>query len=147
MTSAYACGGCQAAGLIRYLLLRGIRRSHKLNRVPLRMDFTEINSRGKRGVLLGRIDRQNSRFRTAKTTIIKFGFHASFFELESAKNALNEKLFSIIFLQHRFIVLERPQYLNGHGHEIVASESGVRVLVSLKVQRVEELIHVKSLRA
>ncbi|GFT40478.1 hypothetical protein TNCV_1646541 [Trichonephila clavipes] len=34
----------------------------KLNRVPLRMDFTEINSRGKRGELLGRIDRQNSRF-------------------------------------------------------------------------------------
>ncbi|GFV11250.1 tigger transposable element-derived protein 1 [Trichonephila clavipes] len=54
------------------------------------MDFTEINSRGKRGELLGRIDRQNSRFRTAKTIIIKFGLHASFVELESAKNAVNE---------------------------------------------------------
>ncbi|GFU51814.1 transposable element Tc3 transposase [Trichonephila clavipes] len=63
---------------------------YELNRVPLRMDFTEINSRGKRGELLGRIDRQNSRFRTAKTTIIKFGLHASFVELESAKSALNE---------------------------------------------------------
>ncbi|GFX36710.1 uncharacterized protein TNCV_1543141 [Trichonephila clavipes] len=49
------------------------------------MDFTEINSRGKRGELLQGIDRQNSRFRTAKTTIIKFGLHASFVELESAK--------------------------------------------------------------
>ncbi|GFW34445.1 hypothetical protein TNCV_500631 [Trichonephila clavipes] len=54
------------------------------------MDFTEINSRGKRGELLERIDRQNSRFRAAKTTIIKFGLHASFVELESAKSALNE---------------------------------------------------------
>ncbi|GFS76928.1 uncharacterized protein TNCV_3756081 [Trichonephila clavipes] len=54
------------------------------------MDFTEINSRGKRGELLGRIDRQNSRFRTAKTTVIKFGLYASFVELESAKNAVNE---------------------------------------------------------
>ncbi|GFX31338.1 uncharacterized protein TNCV_2061561 [Trichonephila clavipes] len=54
------------------------------------MDFAEINSRGKRGELLGRIDRQNSRFRTAKTIIIKFGMHASFVESESAKNALNE---------------------------------------------------------
>ncbi|GFW80037.1 hypothetical protein TNCV_984461 [Trichonephila clavipes] len=54
------------------------------------MNFTEINSRGKRGKLLGRIDRQNSRFRTAKTKIIKFGLHASFVESESAKNALNE---------------------------------------------------------
>ncbi|GFY10266.1 hypothetical protein TNCV_2629451 [Trichonephila clavipes] len=54
------------------------------------MDFTENNSRGKRGELLERIDRQNSRFRTAKTTIIKFGLHASFVELESAKSALNE---------------------------------------------------------
>ncbi|GFX24588.1 transposable element Tcb1 transposase [Trichonephila clavipes] len=54
------------------------------------MDFTEINSRGKREELLGRIDRQNSRFRTAKTIIIKFGLHASFVELESTKSALNE---------------------------------------------------------
>ncbi|GFV18528.1 hypothetical protein TNCV_2871611 [Trichonephila clavipes] len=54
------------------------------------MDFTEINSRGKRGELLERIDRQNSRFRTAKTAIIKFCLHASFVELESAKSALNE---------------------------------------------------------
>ncbi|GFV39264.1 uncharacterized protein TNCV_1229661 [Trichonephila clavipes] len=54
------------------------------------MDFTKSNSRGKRGELLGRIDRQNSRFRTAKTIIIKFGLHASFVELESAKNAVNE---------------------------------------------------------
>ncbi|GFV00315.1 HTH_Tnp_Tc3_2 domain-containing protein [Trichonephila clavipes] len=62
----------------------------ELNRVSLRMDFTEINSRRKRGELLGRIDRKNSRFRTAKTTIINFGLHASFVELESAKSALNE---------------------------------------------------------
>ncbi|GFX98505.1 hypothetical protein TNCV_4002741 [Trichonephila clavipes] len=54
------------------------------------MDFTEINSRGKRGKLLGRIDRKNSRFRTAKTVIIKFGLHVSFVELESVKNAVNE---------------------------------------------------------
>ncbi|GFU13784.1 hypothetical protein TNCV_939931 [Trichonephila clavipes] len=54
------------------------------------MDFTEINSRGNQGELLGRFDRQNSRFRTAKTIIIKFGLHASFVELESAKNAVNE---------------------------------------------------------
>ncbi|GFW73851.1 hypothetical protein TNCV_48401 [Trichonephila clavipes] len=54
------------------------------------MDFTEINSRAKRKESLGRIDRQNSRFRTAKTTIIKFGLHVSFVELESAKSALNE---------------------------------------------------------
>ncbi|GFV68503.1 hypothetical protein TNCV_3129591 [Trichonephila clavipes] len=39
---------------------------------------------------MGRIDRQNSRFRTAKTIIIKFGLHTSFIELESAKSALNE---------------------------------------------------------
>ncbi|GFY10259.1 hypothetical protein TNCV_2629381 [Trichonephila clavipes] len=54
------------------------------------MDFTEINSRGKREELLELIDRQNSLFRTAKTTIMKFGLHASFVELESAKSALNE---------------------------------------------------------
>ncbi|GFU74917.1 hypothetical protein TNCV_2333471 [Trichonephila clavipes] len=54
------------------------------------MDFTEINSSGKRGELFGRIDRQNYRFRTAKTIKIKFGLHASFVELESAKNAVNE---------------------------------------------------------
>ncbi|GFU64466.1 endothelin-converting enzyme 1 [Trichonephila clavipes] len=35
--------------------------------------------------------KQNSRFRTAKTTIIKFGLHASFVELDSAKSALNER--------------------------------------------------------
>ncbi|GFX44850.1 hypothetical protein TNCV_1901631 [Trichonephila clavipes] len=50
------------------------------------MDFTEVNSRGK---LLGRIDRQNSRFRTARTVIIKFGLHVSFVGLKSAKNAVN----------------------------------------------------------
>ncbi|GFX22115.1 hypothetical protein TNCV_3054711 [Trichonephila clavipes] len=54
------------------------------------MDFTEINFRGKQKESLGRIDRQNSLFRTAKTTIIKFGLYASFVELESAKSALNE---------------------------------------------------------
>ncbi|GFU89803.1 hypothetical protein TNCV_4677541, partial [Trichonephila clavipes] len=54
------------------------------------MDFTEINSSGKRGELLGRIDRQNYRFRTAKTIKINFGLHASLVELESAKNAVNE---------------------------------------------------------
>ncbi|GFT99590.1 HTH_Tnp_Tc3_2 domain-containing protein [Trichonephila clavipes] len=42
------------------------------------------------GRVIGRIGRQNFRFRTAKTTIIKFGLHASFVELESAKSALNE---------------------------------------------------------
>ncbi|GFX76665.1 uncharacterized protein TNCV_663741 [Trichonephila clavipes] len=73
----------------------------ELNRVPLKMDFTEINSRGKRGELLGRIDRQNSRFRTAKTTIIKFGLHASFVELESAKSALNDA-FSLLDLDLKF---------------------------------------------
>ncbi|GFW83043.1 hypothetical protein TNCV_4604701 [Trichonephila clavipes] len=57
------------------------------------MDFAEINSSGgERGELLGRIDGQNSRFRTAKTIIIKLGLHVSFVELESAKNALNEVL-------------------------------------------------------
>ncbi|GFV87808.1 retrovirus-related Pol polyprotein from transposon 412 [Trichonephila clavipes] len=70
--------------------LRKRGRPPKVNRVPLRMDFTEINSRGKRRVLLGRIDRQNSRFLTAKTIIVNFGLHASFDELESAKNAVNE---------------------------------------------------------
>ncbi|GFY15326.1 uncharacterized protein TNCV_1571371 [Trichonephila clavipes] len=40
--------------------------------------------------LLRRIDRQNSRFRTAKTIMIKLGLQASFVELESTKNALNE---------------------------------------------------------
>ncbi|GFW62953.1 cohesin subunit SA-1 [Trichonephila clavipes] len=54
------------------------------------MDFTEINSMGEAGELLWHIDREHSRFRTAKTIIIKFGFHASFVELESAKNAVNE---------------------------------------------------------
>ncbi|GFT66919.1 hypothetical protein TNCV_3530711, partial [Trichonephila clavipes] len=54
------------------------------------MDFAEINSREKRREdVLGRIDRQNSRFRTAKTIIIKIGLHVSFVELEYAKNALN----------------------------------------------------------
>ncbi|GFX44611.1 alkylglycerol monooxygenase [Trichonephila clavipes] len=71
------------------------------------MDFTEINSRGERGELLGRIDRQNSRFRTAKTIIIKFGLHASFVELESAKNALNEVTPAFIFV----IVLEQVLHL------------------------------------
>ncbi|GFX25955.1 hypothetical protein TNCV_2303371 [Trichonephila clavipes] len=61
-----------------------------LNRVPLRMDFTEINSRGEAGRVMGRIDRQNSRFQTAKTIIIKFGLHTSLVELESGKSALNE---------------------------------------------------------
>ncbi|GFY26460.1 hypothetical protein TNCV_2877921 [Trichonephila clavipes] len=55
------------------------------------MDFTEINSRRKRGELLEHIDRQNFRFRTAKTTIIKFGLHASFVELESAKSACSQR--------------------------------------------------------
>ncbi|GFV90904.1 DUF4817 domain-containing protein [Trichonephila clavipes] len=55
------------------------------------MDFMEINSRRKRGELLRRIDKKNSRLRTAKTIIIKFGLHASFVELESIKNALNER--------------------------------------------------------
>ncbi|GFV00205.1 reverse transcriptase domain-containing protein [Trichonephila clavipes] len=45
---------------------------------------------GEAGRVIGRIDRQNSRFRTATTIIIKFGYHASFVESESAKNAVNE---------------------------------------------------------
>ncbi|GFX38036.1 hypothetical protein TNCV_3836351 [Trichonephila clavipes] len=56
------------------------------------MGFTEINSREKRGEFLGRTDRQNSRFRTAKTTRIKFSLHDSFVELESSKSALNEEV-------------------------------------------------------
>ncbi|GFU65804.1 hypothetical protein TNCV_5059381 [Trichonephila clavipes] len=59
------------------------------------MEFTDINSMGERGELLGRIDRQNSRFRTARTIIIKFGLHAYFVELESAKNVLNERVLAI----------------------------------------------------
>ncbi|GFT99238.1 hypothetical protein TNCV_4084151 [Trichonephila clavipes] len=86
-------------------------------KVPLRMDFTEINSRGKR------IDRQNSRFRTAKTIIIKFGLHASFVESESAKNALNETTFSpsrsmaktvhssTLFLVYRALCVKPPSAL------------------------------------
>ncbi|GFT47243.1 alanine aminotransferase 1 [Trichonephila clavipes] len=54
------------------------------------MDLTEINSSGMRGELFFRIDRQNYRFRTAKTIKINFGLHASFVELESDKNAVNE---------------------------------------------------------
>ncbi|GFW96060.1 transposable element Tcb2 transposase [Trichonephila clavipes] len=81
-------------------------RCGELNRVPLSMYFTEINSRRKRGVLLERIDRQNSRFRTAETAIIKFGLHASFVELESAKRALNE---SVTMTGHiyRDVILEQ----------------------------------------
>ncbi|GFT35715.1 uncharacterized protein TNCV_2944031 [Trichonephila clavipes] len=72
-----------------WLMLR--HTSKELNRVPLEKDFTEINSKGERGELLGRMDRQNFRFRTAKSIIIKFGLKASFFvQLESAKDALNE---------------------------------------------------------
>ncbi|GFT33584.1 sodium channel protein 1 brain [Trichonephila clavipes] len=52
--------------------------------------------------LLGRIDRQNSRFRTAKTIIIKFGLHASFVELESAKNAVNELYVGL--LRHKCVL-------------------------------------------
>ncbi|GFX47891.1 general transcription factor II-I repeat domain-containing protein 2A [Trichonephila clavipes] len=66
-----------------------------LNRVPLRKDFTEINSRREWGKLLGRIEGQNFRFRTAKTIIIKFDLHSSFVELESAKNAVNESCLEI----------------------------------------------------
>ncbi|GFW84660.1 hypothetical protein TNCV_2597051 [Trichonephila clavipes] len=77
---------------------------NELNRVPLRMDFTEINSSGKRGEILGRIDRQNSRFRTAKTILIKFGLQASFVELESAKNAVNESSISADGIGHLHII-------------------------------------------
>ncbi|GFU54124.1 hypothetical protein TNCV_109491 [Trichonephila clavipes] len=79
------------------------------------MDFTEINSREKRGELLGRIDRQNSRFRTAKTIIIKFVLHASFVESESAKNAVNE-----LFMR------ERPTNILGRGsREVQVSDRGL----------------------
>ncbi|GFY26936.1 hypothetical protein TNCV_930771 [Trichonephila clavipes] len=60
------------------------------------MDFREINSRGKRGELSGRVDRQNSHIRTAKTTIIKFGLSASFVELEFAKSALNKVTLNLL---------------------------------------------------
>ncbi|GFW64480.1 hypothetical protein TNCV_813151 [Trichonephila clavipes] len=53
------------------------------------MDFMEIKSRGKREELLWCIDRQNSRFRSTRTIIIKFGLLVSSVELESAKNDLN----------------------------------------------------------
>ncbi|GFY20657.1 hypothetical protein TNCV_1118911 [Trichonephila clavipes] len=75
------------------------------------MDFTEINSRGKRGELLELIDRQNSRFRTAKTTVIKCGLHASFNELESAKTALNETEIPLeISMSKQKRVLEKSGY-------------------------------------
>ncbi|GFY06804.1 hypothetical protein TNCV_482091 [Trichonephila clavipes] len=57
---------------------------------PTKNGFYGNQLRGKRGELLGLIVRQNSRFRTAKTVIIKFGLDASFVDLESAKNSLNE---------------------------------------------------------
>ncbi|GFY35585.1 hypothetical protein TNCV_196851 [Trichonephila clavipes] len=71
------------------------------------MKFKEINSRGKRGELLRRIDRQNSRFRTAKTIIIKLGLHASFVEVESAKKAFKETIqectsFGIVFSTYNY---------------------------------------------
>ncbi|GFV47031.1 hypothetical protein TNCV_2699251 [Trichonephila clavipes] len=49
------------------------------------------------------MDRQNSRFRTAKTTIIKFGLHASVVELESAKSALNEIVRVQYFVRGGFV--------------------------------------------
>ncbi|GFY36380.1 uncharacterized protein TNCV_3450831 [Trichonephila clavipes] len=63
----------------RQIAVNRTTKHHKINK-----------QRGKQGELLERIDRQNSRFRTAKTTIIKFGLHASFVELESTKSAVNE---------------------------------------------------------
>ncbi|GFW06963.1 hypothetical protein TNCV_3691591 [Trichonephila clavipes] len=83
------------------------------------MDFTEINSRGKQGELLEHIDRQNSRFRTAKTTIIKFGLHSSFVELESAKRALNE-LFEI---KHRNRLEGLAKALHGSPYVVEDSSS------------------------
>ncbi|PRD29091.1 UNVERIFIED_CONTAM: hypothetical protein NCL1_30480 [Trichonephila clavipes] len=80
------------------------------------MDFTKINSRGKRRELLGCIDRQNSRFRTAETIIIKFGLHASFIELESAKNALNESAFVRLF-QAKFRVSDYVRNLENTTNE------------------------------
>ncbi|GFV81629.1 adenylate cyclase type 2 [Trichonephila clavipes] len=75
-----------------------------LNTVPLRMDFIEINSRGKRGELLGRIDRQNSRFLTAKTIIIKFCLRASFVELECRQRGIDDKnsVFALLDLDLKF---------------------------------------------
>ncbi|GFU86339.1 hypothetical protein TNCV_2116921, partial [Trichonephila clavipes] len=67
---------------------QGVRLQRvKLSRIPLTTDFTELQVEA--GELLGRIDRQNSSFRTTRTIIIKFGLHVSFVELKSAKNALN----------------------------------------------------------
>ncbi|GFV20531.1 uncharacterized protein TNCV_4142921 [Trichonephila clavipes] len=93
-TPKWHCGELRSViwAINSFFKLLDVKSRNSLNRVPLRMDFTEMNSRGKRGELLERIDRQNSRFRTAKTTIIKFGLHASFVELESAKNVVNEKV-------------------------------------------------------
>ncbi|GFU87361.1 hypothetical protein TNCV_2716471 [Trichonephila clavipes] len=86
-------------------IMRSVRTyldTHSNGEMNNKMDSSTKNGfygnqlRGKRGELLGRIDRQNSRFRTAKTIIIKFGLHASFVESESAKNALNERLEPIV---------------------------------------------------
>ncbi|GFX88905.1 hypothetical protein TNCV_2576121 [Trichonephila clavipes] len=59
------------------------------------VDVKNITESGSGECYLGRIDRQNSRYRTAKTTISKFSSHASFVELDSAKNALNENVWKI----------------------------------------------------
>ncbi|GFX56553.1 uncharacterized protein TNCV_74991 [Trichonephila clavipes] len=52
--------------------------------------FYRNQLQGEAGRVIERIDKQNSRFGTAKTTIIKFGLYSSFVELDSTKSALNE---------------------------------------------------------
>ncbi|GFW35815.1 transposable element Tcb1 transposase [Trichonephila clavipes] len=82
--------------------------------------------RGEAGRVIERIDRQNSRSRTAKTTIIKFGLHASFVELESTKSALNENELSFRLIHiadqnhpwvaHRTTTRARPTDRRGQSH-------------------------------
>ncbi|GFU27399.1 hypothetical protein TNCV_3323131 [Trichonephila clavipes] len=60
-----------------------------LNTNPLSTDFTEIDFDGGSGGLPGRIDKKNSRFRTTKLTVMKFGMHVSFVELKSTKKDKN----------------------------------------------------------
>ncbi|GFX71492.1 hypothetical protein TNCV_2694801 [Trichonephila clavipes] len=86
-------------------------KKNKLNRVPLRNGLYGNQLQGKRRVLLGGIDRQNSSFRTAKTIIIKFGLQASFLELESAKNALNE-------VEGYFSDIDQEQHKGGYRRHI-----------------------------
>ncbi|GFY26927.1 uncharacterized protein TNCV_930681 [Trichonephila clavipes] len=94
------------------------------------MDFKEINSRGKRGELLGRIDRQNSRFRTAKTTIIKLGSHASFIELESAKSALDEKNLTVWCVLWAGGIIGPYFFKNDEGYNVTVIGDRYRAMIT-----------------